>query len=267
MDGGMPMTAQPMQPRKVCRHWANKGSCYMDASCGFLHPRDIEGVGMAGGAGGVRSAFPRTVCRHWERGNCQLDQTCGFLHPIGMQKGAASTSGGYNQWQDVERATRESYAGYSPMGMPNMGGYGSYGMGMSQMPIMGNSMMGQMGGMGYSRPPRAPMPGQGARTRVCRHWERGNCQLGDSCGFLHTASGGMASGDGGHQNEPKKSYSQNNNSGSYNSGYSQNNSSDLGNSAELTNAKLEIERLQNQLAYAENEKKKLEAQSNIPNHY
>jgi hypothetical protein len=128
---------------------------------------------------------------------------------------------------------------------------------MPQMPMLGNMMGGQMGGMGYSRP-RMPQQGQ-PRSRVCRHWERGNCQLGDSCGFLHTAP------DGGQQHiEPKKSYSQNNNSGTYqnnNSGYSQNNNSEAtgSSSAELTNAKLEIERLQNQLAYAENEKKKLEA--------
>ena len=41
MEGGMP--TQPMQSRKICRHWAMKGTCYMADACGFLHPRDIEG--------------------------------------------------------------------------------------------------------------------------------------------------------------------------------------------------------------------------------
>jgi hypothetical protein len=278
MEGGMPMTSQ-IQPRKICRHWASKGSCYMDIACGFLHPRDIEGVGMGHTAPRAITGPPRTICRHWERGNCQLDAACGFLHPAGMQKGT-STSGGYSQWQDVERATRENYGGYNSMGMANMamGGYGGYGGmgGVPHMPMnmMGGMGMGGMGGMGgmmnnYGRP---KLPMQGAPRRVCRHWERGNCSLGDTCGFLHTSQP-LGQQQQQHQPSPyansdvqeqKKSY-QNNINGTYQNNnsaptYQNNSSADIGNS-ELTNAKLEIERLQTQLAFAENEKKKLEGHS------
>jgi len=211
---------------------------------------------------------PRTICRHWERGNCQLDVACGFLHPAGIQKGT-STSGGYSQWQDVERATRETYGGYNTMAMGNMGGYGAYGMGgIQNMQMMGN----MMGGMGMMNNFRPKLPMQGTPRRVCRHWERGNCQLGDTCGFLHTGQQQQQQpfvNTDTHAIEQKKTY-QNNNSGTYqnnNSGtYQNNNSAEVGNS-ELTNAKLEIERLQSQLAFAENEKKKIEAGHSMQNQY
>jgi hypothetical protein len=136
---------------------------------------------------------PTVVCRHWAKGNCQLGYSCNFKHPqqtapLNYQLQPTGQPGAdfnkeknpYGKWQELEHfnyAQGYPNAQRSPYGMPPMnahypGVYPPYG----QAPY------------GASAGPRYPAESTLRDTdgkRVCRHWERGNCSLGDTCGFAH----------------------------------------------------------------------------------
>jgi hypothetical protein len=206
----------------------------MDIACGFLHPGTTEGL--------PQSMFPSTtgprkVCRHWVKGVCSMGNSCGFLHPALNPAATMLNQTGLERtaWQDVERATRESY------GQPYASSYSTT---MGMLPQMGlndlarstaamlnpyaNNRMTQTG----MNIPRNPNPNYSGPRRVCRHWERGTCSMGSTCGFLHPNKDGPLSG----QLSPM-------------------NSNQSETAIELSHAKQEIERLQMALAEA-NEKKR-----------
>jgi len=104
---------------KICRHWY-KGHCWLDTTCGFLHPpretmppnlvfeykskQQEKSINNADGEPVHKKEHTGgRVCHHWERGYCWLGNTCGFLHT------------------ELPR-TNVQYPGYGQGGYTGMGG-------------------------------------------------------------------------------------------------------------------------------------------------
>jgi len=135
---------------KICRHWY-KGHCWLDTTCGFLHPpretmppnlvfeyksKQQEKSTNTNAEGEPVQKKEHTggrVCHHWERGYCWLGNTCGFLHT------------------ELPRTTVQ-YPGYQ-------GGYTGMGGKMGEVPQMMhhyNQQQPYRNGVRIASPPRQP---------------------------------------------------------------------------------------------------------------
>jgi len=120
-------------------------------------------------------------CRHWARGACNLGEKCGFAH-----SGEAGKT----------RPCRHFLRGFCKLGdrcdfahtSPPLLQYG---------PPFYSSML-PFPSSNYYRPSLLPPPPiyppfMGIRNpRPCRHWAKGYCRLGNSCGFGHFGAPGGA---------------------------------------------------------------------------
>jgi len=91
------------------------------------------------------------ICRHWYKGHCWLESTCGFLHPP-RQTMPPNLVFEYKNKQ-ADRSNNNN----------------------------ANVVVEQGGDATQAQPKKEHTGG-----RLCHHWERGYCWLGNTCGFLHT---------------------------------------------------------------------------------
>eukprot|EP00746_Dinoflagellata_sp_MGD_P007772 gnl/MRDRNA2_/MRDRNA2_115453_c0_seq1.p1 gnl/MRDRNA2_/MRDRNA2_115453_c0~~gnl/MRDRNA2_/MRDRNA2_115453_c0_seq1.p1 ORF type:complete len:405 (+),score=64.99 gnl/MRDRNA2_/MRDRNA2_115453_c0_seq1:74-1288(+) len=187
---------------KPCRHW-ERGYCQLGMSCGFLH-EGAEDVASMGESNAMKGTVP---CRHWEKGFCQLGMACGFLH-AGAEEGIAQPQqvlqkqmgGGKGTGLEPSKICRHWEKGFCELGAQC--GFAHPGMESSPVRLLGNTS-GKGGASYHVAKQSSPViskgsgPGKGeaangkggmplVKTQMCRHIEKGFCQLGTACGFAHS---------------------------------------------------------------------------------
>lgn len=184
-----------------CRHWA-KGFCWFGSSCNFVHS-------------GSPAAPTVQSCRHWiTKGYC-LHKKCSFKHdvksisvPVGMDV-ILTSAGSQRAGNAIRKNSRgsmhqrisnnQNHQGMNPDGFRGInhagpGGPGAQGGSGGPGPVT----YGSLGSHGPHSPYLARSPSRpqssashfGLRlnggSKVCRHWtKKGDCNLGNQCGFLH----------------------------------------------------------------------------------
>ena len=127
---------------------------------------------------------PADGCPFWKRGYCQADRACKFVHDPSqggqLQESYLSQIRG-TQRAPAPRPQQQAYPTPSAMasavyggGQQMMYGYGYYGQPMMAQPVMIGAPM-----------QSNAMPPKNFKTLPCRHFIRGHCMRGDSCGFRH----------------------------------------------------------------------------------
>eukprot|EP00992_Anisonema_acinus_P002445 TRINITY_DN10699_c0_g1_i1.p1 TRINITY_DN10699_c0_g1~~TRINITY_DN10699_c0_g1_i1.p1 ORF type:complete len:171 (-),score=37.76 TRINITY_DN10699_c0_g1_i1:28-483(-) len=143
---------------RVCRHFA-RGYCQLNEACGFSHDASAvpaQAVQMTSQYHPYGATHQQTsskkVCRHFARGFCQLGDTCGFGH-------VAVTPA--PQWQHQQQVLGQGLVNF-----------------LHQLEAWcDNLFVAFFMQVTTTRPP----------SKVCRHFAKGFCQLGESCGFKHSA--------------------------------------------------------------------------------
>lgn len=153
---------------------------------------DSQNAGVKMAAAGARNSVKdekkrSVVCRHWRRGHCRLGELCGFLH-----KGAPGAQNLCRHW---------AQGGECRLGMECKFAHDDD-AGAAKRKKRANLS----GALNRAQDSSAPSPGAAVVTasqdgaaaasvtiprskkKLCRHWARGHCNLGDVCLFAHIPS-------------------------------------------------------------------------------
>jgi len=193
-----PQQATGVSPggQKLCRHFA-RGYCQMGSSCGFFHddsaapsPAPHHPMQHHSVPQHSSSAAKRLAPDDWNS-EIQPKASRADDHYLAMDewnsggqpKASAPRADGQHYLKTALCRHFSSNANGCSMGNRCSFAHGEHELGTSQPP--GNPGQNASGNMSL---PSGQPPRQQIKYQMCRHFARGGCQLGDSCGFAHGES-------------------------------------------------------------------------------
>jgi len=161
---------------KVCRFWAERGTCTKGSTCDFSHDY------------GPTNRDPE-VCKFWMSGRCQKGMMCSYRHPVL----GGNRQGRYDNYERPGPSTfdapRSRYDIEPPppyYDSPRRG----FGRSPGSFPV-DDYVSPRRREMLENHPGRTPSvfldkkPRSSKSSTLCKFFQKGNCDRGDNCEFTH----------------------------------------------------------------------------------